>query len=317
MDTKKVDLLSQKDCVAYTSKRYNKAFKDKVFAVALVVPAFLMISFTILFPLLNVIRMSFLKYSLMAMQSMPWNNFANYKALFEDMEFVNTFGRTLVYVFSTAGLALVIGFSTSLLLNSGIAGQKLFRGLIFLPWTVPTLVVAVLWMWIYQPQYGILNYILNSLHIINNNKQWLGDVKLALPSVIIAAVWKQMPFMMVMLLAALQTVPKELEEAAIIDGATGIQKFFNITVPCTMSVMKTITLTSVITNFQMFGLFFTMTGGGPVKATTTLTIYTYQTAFMRYNMGKGAAIGVIWMAFLILFSTFYNKMMSKKEAFSI
>ena len=104
-----------------------------------------------------------------------------------------------------------------------------------------------------------------------------------------------------------------MEEAAEIDGATGLQKFLCITVPCIMPVVKTVTLTSIVSNFQMFVLFFTMTGGGPVRATTTLPLYTYETAFSGFNLGKGAAIGVCWLVFLMIFSTIYNKVLSAKE----
>lgn len=102
-------------------------------------------------------------------------------------------------------------------------------------------------------------------------------------------------------------------EAAEIDGASGWQKFLNIMIPCIMPVIKTVTLTSIISNFQMFVLFFTMTGGGPVRATTTLPLYTYETAFSGFDLGKGAAIGVCWLLFLVLFSSLYNKLLGAKE----
>lgn len=119
--------------------------------------------------------------------------------------------------------------------------------------------------------------------------------------------------MMIMLLSGLQTVPENLKEAAEMDGATGFQKFIAITIPCVMPVIKTVTLTSIVSNFQMFVLFFTMTGGGPVRATTTLPLYTYETAFSGFDLGKGAAIGVCWLVFLVVFSAVYNKVLSSKE----
>ena len=134
-----------------------------------------------------------------------------------------------------------------------------------------------------QPQYGVLNYILRSLGLISQNVNWLSSTKTAMASVIVAAVWRQLPFMMVMLLAGLQTVPQDLIEAAVIDGAGKGQVFANITLPSIMSVIKTVTLTAIIGNFQMFTLFYNMTAGGPVRATTTLTVYTYETAFMSYD----------------------------------
>lgn len=203
----------------------------------------------------------------------------------------------------------------ALLLNHDFRGRNFFRGLIFLPWTLPTIIVAVIFMWIMQPQYGVLNYVLRGISVISANVNWLGNTQTALGSVIAAAVWRQLPFMMVMLLAGLQTVSRDLLEASQIDGANAAQVFRHITIPCIKSVIKTVVLTAVIGNFQMFTLFYNMTAGGPVRATTTLAVYTYETAFMSYDLGKGAAIGVIWMLFLLVFGIAYNKFFSRNELY--
>ena len=285
--------------------------KTFLFAMGLVIPAFIMLCLTIITPLINIIWMSFHDYSLLDIKHIKWNDFKNYVILFHEKEFWNSFLRTIFYVAVTVGVQFVLGMAVALLLNKKFPGRNLMRGLIFLPWTIPTLIVAVIWMWIMQPQYGVLSYILRSLGIISENISWLSFPKTAMASVIVAAVWRQLPFMMVMLLAGLQTVPKDLVEAATIDGAGRCQVFRNITIPSIMSVIKTVTLTAIIGNFQMFTLFYNMTAGGPVRATTTLTVYTYETAFMSYNLGKGAAIGVVWMIFLLGFGTLYNLKLSK------
>lgn len=292
-----------------TSAKFHKKKKRNWFMILLLVPAVAMLAVTIIIPVFVVIGMSFFHYNLLDMNHVKWNNFANYRAVFTDMEFIRTFGRTLVYVCGTVFFQFFIGLGAALLLNTGsLRGRKLFRSLLFLPWTIPSLVVAVTWMFIFQPQYGIFNYL---FHL--GDYSVLGSPKTAMMGVIISAVWKQMPLMMIMLLSGLQTVPEDLKEAAEIDGATGIQKFWCIVVPCIMPVVKTVTLTSIVSNFQMFVLFFTMTGGGPVRATTTLPLYTYETAFSGFNLGKGAAIGVCWLVFLVIFSTVYNKVLSTKE----
>lgn len=288
--------------------RVKKKKKINWFMIGLLTPAVLMLMITILIPVAVVIGMSFFHYSLMDMNNIHWNNFANYKAL--DKEFIRTFGRTVIYVLGTVSIQFVIGLITAVLLNShSLRGSNFFRGLLFLPWTIPSLVVALVWMFLFQPQYGVINYIFGL-----GNYSILGSPKTAMLGVIVAAVWKQMPLMMVMLLSGLKTVPEDLLEAAQVDGASGWQKFLLITIPCIMSVIKTVTLTSIISNFQMFVLFFNMTGGGPVRATTTLPLYTYETAFSGFNLGKGAAIGVCWLLFLVVFSTIYNKALSSREA---
>lgn len=286
-----------------------KKKKINWFMVSLLAPAVGMLAVTIIIPVFVVIRMSFYHYNLLDMNHITWNNFGNYKAVFADKEFGSTFGRTIIYVCGTVFLQFIIGLLVALILNmKNLKGKRAFRSLLFLPWTIPSLVVAVTWMFIYQPQYGIANYLLGF-----DDFSILGNPKTAMLGVIISAVWKQMPLMMIMLLSGLQTVPEDLKEAAEIDGATGIQKFLNITFPCIMPVIKTVTLTSIVSNFQMFVLFFTMTGGGPVRATTTLPLYTYEVAFSGFDLGKGAAIGVCWLAFLVIFSTLYNKILSAKE----
>ncbi|HIZ81608.1 MAG TPA: sugar ABC transporter permease [Candidatus Mediterraneibacter pullistercoris] len=279
------------------------------FMILLLIPAVAMLTVTIIMPVFVVVGMSFFRYNLLDMANVHWNNFANYKAVFADPEFVKTFGRTLTYVCGTVGAQFVIGLGVALLLNSKrIRGRRIFRSLLFLPWTIPSLVVAVTWMFILQPQYGVMNYLLGL-----GDYSILGNSSTAMLGIIVSAVWKQMPLMMIMLLSGLQTVPEDLKEAAEIDGANGFQKFLCITIPCIMPVIKTVTLTSIVSNFQMFVLFFTMTGGGPVRATTTLPLYTYETAFTGFDLGKGAAMGVCWLVFLVVFSVIYNKVLSAKE----
>lgn len=279
------------------------------FAVGLLTPAVGLLSFTIILPVCLVVGLSLFKYNLLNLDKLEWNSFANYAAIFKNPLFFEAFGRTLVYVFGTVALQFALGLAVALLLNSPhMRLGKIYRTLLFLPWTIPSLVVAVIWMFMYQPQYGVVNALLGL-----QNTNLLGGMGTAMLSVIIAAVWKQMPLMMIMLLSGLQTVPQTLREAADIDGANAAQRFGSVVLPCLMPVLKTVTLTSIITNFQMFVLFFTMTGGGPVRATTTLTILTYETAFTGFNFGRGAAIGVCWLVFLVLFSTIYNRVLSAKE----
>ena len=187
----------------------RKKKKINWFMVMLLVPALAMLTVTIIIPVFVVVGMSFFHYNLLDMSNIKWNNFSNYKAVFTDAEFIRTFGRTLVYVCGTVIAQFFIGLGVALLLNSGsLRGRKVFRSLLFLPWTIPSLVVAVTWMFIFQPQYGIVNYLLGL-----GDYSVLGSPKTAMLGVIISAVWKQMPLMMIMLLSGLQTVPEDLKEA--------------------------------------------------------------------------------------------------------
>lgn len=291
---------------------------DKAFGASLVAPAVLVLCATIVYPLARIVGMSFQDYSLLAPAERAWNDFANYRATLGDREFPRSFIRTIVYVAATVSVQFALGLAMALLFNrngSSRAGKAL-RGAVFLPWTVPTLVSALLWMWLLQQQYGLVNYLLKSLGIISESVNWLGGKGRAMGSVVAASVWRQTPLMMVMLFAGLRTVPRELEEAAIVDGVGPLGRFLHVTLPCIMSVVKTVVLTAVIVNFQMFVLFYTMTVGGPGRDTTTLSVYTYETAFLQFDFGKGAAIGVFWLSFLVLFSVLYNRSLRGREAFA-
>lgn len=163
-------------------------------------------------------------------------------------------------------------------------------------------------MLILQPQCGVSDYLFQL-----GDYSVLGSPKTAIIGVITSAVWRQVPLMMTMLLSGLQAVPRDLKGAAEIDGAMGAQKFWCIVVPCITPAAKTVTLTSIVSNLQMLVLFFTMIGGGPVRATAALPLYTYETAPSGFSLGKGAATGVYWLVLLIIFPTVYNKVLSIKE----
>ena len=158
---------------------------------------------------------------------------------------------------------------------------------------------------IFNQQYGMFNYILNSLGIIPNFIAWIGDPQTALFSVILANIWKGFPFHMIVLLAALQTIPTDIVEAAVIDGATALQRFRYITLPYLRYIIMIDLLISIIWTFQSFTTIWTMTEGGPITATTTLAISIYRTAIQAFDMGMGAAIGTIWLVVMLIFSVVF------------
>ncbi|SDS57720.1 multiple sugar transport system permease protein [Paenibacillaceae bacterium GAS479] len=292
---------------------FSEMAKDRLFLLLLIVPAFAMLLFTIGIPIVKSIYMSFFDVTLLRMKSQPWNDFANYAGIFKDGEFFSALRVTLTYVFCIVSIQFVLGLFLALLLNSNIRFKKLFRTLILIPWIVPTIVSALLWMWLFQPQYGLVNYVLQELHLINGPKDWLTNLDLALPAVIVTALWRQLPFMSTMLLAGMQGIPEDMYEAARIDGANRTQTLLHITLPMLKNNIKTVTLISIIENFKMFPLFWIMTGGGPLDKTTTLAIYSYKAAFVQLDLGKGAAIGALWLIIMILISSLYNKLFSIGE----
>ncbi len=280
------------------------------FSILLLLPALLTLVFTVLYPLLRGIYLSFHSYSLVDLASgIQWVGLDNFKTLLSSSAYRSVWGTTLIFVAGSVGGQFLVGFMTALVLNQDLAQRNLFRGLLLMPWIVPTVVSALLWKWIFNQQYGIFNYVLHSLGIISSFKAWIGDPSLALFSVTLANIWKGFPFHMIVLLAALQTIPVDIVEAAIIDGATALQRFRYVVLPHLRYIIMIDLLISIIWTFQSFTTIWTMTEGGPVTATTTLAISIYRTAFQAFDIGMGAAIGTIWLVAMLIFSVLFVRLL--------
>lgn len=294
----------------------SKERQDKIFAITLLIPAFLIIVVFILVPILDSLIKSFTDYNLTHIASgkpLQWNHFRNYIEIFKGKELYDSIYVTFVFMFSVVILQFVFSMILSLIINSNIRFQRFFRSIIMLPWVIPTIITAILWMWLYQPQYGVINFFLVKLGIVDQPIGILSNPKLALWAIVIAALWKQVPLMTIMLIAGLQGIPEEMYEAAAIDGSTKKQTFWYVTLPFLKTVIKTTVLMSIIDNFKQFPLFWTMTGGGPMNKTQTLAIYSYKNAFVNMNFGKGAAIAMVWLVLLIGVSIVYNKVFETAE----
>ena len=300
------------------NRRLNKrGVTEKLFWCLLVAPSVLIITLFILVPIVDSILKSFTAYKLANIikgTTPKWNDFANYIKLFESGVLTESVGITFKFVLITTTLSLVIGMTLALILNSDIKGARLFRSIMMTPWVVPTVISALVWIWIYQPQYGLFRYIVNLVTFGRvNDFAMLNSSKTALTGVILVALWKQIPLMTLLLLAGLQNVPNDILEAARLDGANGVQGFFKITVPYMSSVIQTSVSMTIIDNFKQFPLFWQMTSGGPNGSTTTLAVLSYKEAFIKHNFGSGAAVTTIWMLLMILFVFFYNKIFPKVD----
>ncbi len=292
-----------------TAARRRLTLTNTQFSIMLLLPALLTLAFTVLYPLLRGIYLSFHSYSLVDLASgIQWVGLDNFKTLLSSSAYRSVWGTTLIFVAGSVGGQFVVGFLTALVLNQDLAQRNLFRGLLLMPWIVPTVVAALLWKWIFNQQYGIFNYVLHSLGLISSFKAWIGDPSLVLFSVTLANIWKGFPFHMIVLLAALQTIPPDIVEAAIIDGATALQRFRYVVLPYLRYIIMIDLLISIIWTFQSFTTIWTMTEGGPVTATTTLAISIYRTAFQAFDIGMGAAIGTIWLMAMLIFSVVFVRL---------
>ncbi|MDR1862585.1 MAG: sugar ABC transporter permease [Treponema sp.] len=293
---------------------------DRYFSLALLAPAVLITAIFILVPVADSVIKSFLDYRVRNIISgLPgtWNNFANYVRLFQNSKLPPAIGITFGFVLLVVLSQFVFGMILALALNSGIKSARFLRSVMMIPWVVPTVISALIWMWIYQPQYGLLKYL---AQVVSGGRvrdlAMLNRPVLAMFGIAIAALWKQIPLTTLLLLAGLQNVPDDMLEAATVDGAGSRVRFFRIVLPCMKTVIKVALSMAIIENFKQFPLIWTMTGGGPNNATTTLAILSYREAFISNNLGSGAAVTTVWMLLMILVVFVYNRLMGMGADYS-
>ena len=263
------------------------------------------------YPTIFSFYISFTQWNLLT--SPKWIGFSNFVELFTtDRFFYNTMSNTATYAFWTMLAGLSLGLFFAVVLNQEIRGKYIYRAIYFGPVVAPTVAVALLWQWLYEPNFGVLNGMLRMIGIHGPN--WLGNTTWAMRSVIIEAIWAGLGFNILIFLAGLQGIPQEYYEAAEIDGANAIQKFFSITMPLLSPTTFFLLVTGVIGGFQVFDIPYIMTGGGPANATQMVIMYLYNNAFTIQKMGLAAATSLI--VFLVIISlTIINFRISKRWVF--
>ncbi len=230
---------------------------------------------------------------------------ANYVRAFNDPAFWNSLAVSAKFTVISVSIHMVLGLGLALLLSQPFRGAKVFRFLLLIPWMVSQVVTGVIWRWILNAQYGVVNAVLQKLGFIEHYLPWLADVKLAPIAVIVAYTWQCLPFVMIMLYAGLQTIPKEQYEAAKIDGANGFQILRSVTIPNLKYVIVVTTLMDFIWAFRLFDLPKVMTDGGPLRATEMLSILVYRVTFEYYQFGYAAAIAMLMLLISLVLSVVY------------
>lgn len=263
----------------------------------------------ILFPLARGVMMSFTEVDLAHQGSMTFVGLDQFLKLPGDPVFWRALGNTAKWTVGVVVFQYLFGLGIALLLNEPIPLRGLFRGLILVPWVVPSVVAALCWRWIYAGEYGILNHMLQQVGVISKPLQWLATPDLAMPAVIAVGIWKWVPFMAVVLLAGLQSIPKELYEAAEVDGASVVQRFWHITMPHLRNLSLITTLLSFIWTFNHFDIVYVMTKGGPANATHLLSTYSYLSAFAYFDIGYAAAMAVVMLVALTALAVPYLRLM--------
>lgn len=273
-------------------------------AILLVVPGILITGVFVLYPLLNGIRLSFTNASPLR-PVMRYVGLRNYETLFHDAGFYGIVWNSFFIVGTAVVLSLIAGFGMALLLNQRLRGTRFFRTAIFQIWVVPWISVAILWGWIFNADYGIVNFILMDIGVLAHPRNWLAGNVSAQFIIILGFAWRMIPFMMVVSLAGLQSIPTEVLEAASIDGADFFVRLRFIILPLLRNILLIVGLLQAVKLFQEITLPWVLTQGGPANATTTLSLYVYKLAFQSWNFGLASAVGTVWLVIVLLFAVFY------------
>lgn len=305
---------------AYMNKKKGEEIvKKEKFNFApyiLILPACLLMGLIMIYPLGKVFYLSFQHYN----PTKPFTNgFAglnNFITIFTKKEFYNALGVSAKFVACEVVLQLIFGMIVALILNQKFKGRGFFRALTFIPWALSGVLTAVLWSIMFNQHFGVLNDLLAKLGIIKEPIAWLANTKFVLGSVIVAELWRGIPFFAISLLAAMQGLPDDIYEAARVDGSTKFQTFRFITLPMLKNTIVLTTLLRTIWEFNSVDLIYSLTGGGPVGKTTTLSMLIANQAIKTSNYGYGSALSVVSFAILAVIAVIYMKLsgFGKEEA---
>lgn len=289
-----------------TSTR-RKGLGQTRFIILMLLPGFLLVALFTYFPAIKGVTMAFQNYTLWTMRNVKWIGLQNFQAIFKDRQFLMALPNTLRWVFFSLLSQFTIGFSLALFLKKKFPGRGLYQGSICFPWAISGFLIGITFKWIYNGSYGPLNDIMIRLGLVTRAEPigFLSDPRYAMASVIVANVWYGIPFFVIMIQAALQGVPDDLYEAADIDGASVIQKFFNITIPSIRSVLILTTLLRIIWIFNSAELIYALTDGNPAGRTHTITSKMLNLIMSDGDYGRASAVGVIIIGVMATFAAFY------------
>lgn len=294
--------------VVSTSKKkpMKKNKLEKWIPYLFILPSTLMIVIFLFYPIGTVFYYSLQNYDISA----PfYNSFAgidNFKKIFTgDKLFLPSLLTSFKWVVSQVGLQLIFGLIAALLLNQKFKFRGMIRAAAFIPWAISGVLASVMWSLMFNEHMGVINDLFMRIGIISESKAWLADSTTAFISVVIAELWRGIPFFAITLLASLQSIPEELYEAAKVDGASRVKSFLYVTLPSLKNTIVLTTLLRVIWEFNNVDLLFNLTGGGPAHSTTTLTMYIAEQAVHGSNFGYGSALTVVAFGILLIFAIIY------------
>lgn len=281
---------------------------SKTLPYLMIAPAMIICTVFMIYPIIYMVYLSFFKWNMIG--DMKYIGLENYIALFTDSEFIEVLLNTCQFTVWTVAGFIVFGLLLALYLNKNTKINRMMQSVVFIPYIVPLVSIAFIWMWIMDSEVGLLNYILNLFGI--DSVKWLSDPKVAMYSLVIVNIWKGTGYYALIFLSALQSIPSYLYEAAELDKANKVTVFFKITLPMLSPTLFFLVLTATIASFKVFETINIMTQGGPVNSTNTLVYYIYEYGFSFYKIGYASAVGVVLMVIVGLLTLLYFGLLHKK-----
>ncbi|MBO1514136.1 sugar ABC transporter permease [Metabacillus sp. BG109] len=278
-------------------------------------PAVVFLLFFMIYPIVYNLLLSFKNVTLMNLVGIQeFVGLSNYKTVLKDPTFALSIKNSLIFTILSIVFQFTIGLALALYFNRKFPGRGIMRALVLVTWMLPIVVVGAIFNWLFAGDYGLINYFLQTVGIIDSPIPWLASSSTALYVVIIANIWIGIPFNMIILLGGLQGIPEELYEAARIDGANSIQRFFSVTIPLLKPTIMILLMLGIIYTFKTFDVIIVMTKGGPNNSTSLMPFYAYQLAFERSQFSLGAVVSTIMFGILLVISLFYLKSIGKEES---
>ena len=277
------------------------------------IPTLVVFLVLIAYPVCSTIYLSFCNYRTQTItQGAVFNGVANYVKMFQDEEMWTSLLFTVKFTVISVILETVLGMACALIMNRNFRGSNLVCAMVLVPWCIPTVVSGLMWSYMYAESFGIINYLLSVLHVIQDPVKWLTDGNWAFVAVIISDVWKTVPYMSLLLLSGLKTVSNDYLEAAAMDGAGKVRIFFSIVLPNIRPVMMVALMFRTIQSFRVYDLIKVLTNGGPQGSTKSLTMYAMEQYFNFGNMGYGAALAVLTFVISLIIAAFFQEGVKSK-----
>jgi ABC-type sugar transport system permease subunit len=299
--------------ITSTKSRLTLKQQDARTAWLLLAPSLLIMLGVTLWPVISTFILSFFRAPPGINQVRTFVGFANYIEMLRDQLFWETIGRTLYFTVVSVGLELILGLAIAQLIHSHPWGWQFLRLSLIIPWAVPTIVNGAMWRWIYSSDFGALNGLLMQLGLIKHYVPWLTLPNMAMNLVIVADIWHTMPFVALVLQAALATLPEDLDEAAAVDGANAWQRFWQIRLPLLRPAILVALIVRTVDAFRVFDIVYIITNGGPAYKTLTITYLTYLNSFAFGKQGTGAALSFLISTFTIIMALIYIRFLYRPE----